>query len=518
MPSFDAIIIGAGPNGLACGTRLAKAGRRVLVLDAAERAGGAATGDSLVAGGPSMPLAHLLTTLDARVVAGMELERHGLGYAATALATTALSATGDHLRLEGVAGERLVGAGLSAEDQRAWAALRGRLLAYAGVLAPLRAMPPPRLARRAGNDLIGLGRVGLALRRLGQAEFREFLRLALINVADVLEDELSDDRLRGVIAFDAVLGAWAGPRSPNTLLPYLNRLAGEAAGTRGALAIPKGGMTAAADAMVRALEAAGGSLRSGARVVQVLIENDRAAGVTLVSGEDIRAAMVLSAIGPKATFLDLVGPRHLDTGFLRRARHLRARGGAAKLHLALKALPDFCGADPATRLVIAPGVNAVERAFNATKYGEVPEHPVMEIVLPSVFEGAGATAPHTLSAIVQFAPHAPREGLEAARGALMENVLRTLEAHAPGLRALILERALLMPSDIEARYGMAGGNWHHGELSVEQMFFLRPFAEVAQYATPVAGLWLAGAGSHPGGGISGAAGWNAAGRAMEVQA
>ncbi|MCU9849148.1 NAD(P)/FAD-dependent oxidoreductase [Defluviimonas sp. WL0024] len=512
MPSYDTIIIGGGTNGLACAARLAKAGKRVLVLEAAERAGGGATGAALAPDLAPMPLAHLLTTLDPRVLDGMELERHGLSYAATGLTTTALSPTGDHLVLEGPAGAGLSGT-IDDAGRAAWEALRRRLMSFAEALAPFRAVTPPRIARKAGNDNLKLARIGLGLRRLGQDEFREFLRMALINIADVLEDEIADDRLRGLVAFDAVLGAWLGPRSPNSLILYLNRLAGEAAGTRAALALPRGGMGAVADAMARSAEAAGVTLRTGARVGRVLIEEDRACGVILADGEEIRAGLVVSAIGPKATFLDLVGARHLDTGFVRRATNIRARGGAAKLHLALKGAPDFRGADPATRLVIAPDIASVEEAFNATKYGEVPERPVMEIVLPKAHERE-AGGGHVLSAIVQFAPHAPRAGLDEARRRMLANTLEVLETYAPGIGGLITHSELLMPQDIEARYGMAGGNWHHAELSVEQMLFLRPFAEVAQYATPVAGLWLAGAGSHPGGGVSGAAGWNAAERIL----
>ncbi len=513
MPSYDTIIIGGGTNGLACAARLAKAGKRVLVLEAADRAGGGSTGKALAPGLAPMPLAHLLMMLDPRVLGGMELERHGLSYAARGIATTALSATGDHLVLEGPAGARLSGT-IDDAGRTAWEALRRRLMAFAEALAPFRTVTPPRIARKAGNDTLKLARIGLGLRRLGQDEFREFLRMFLINIADVLEDELADDRLRGLVAFDAVLGAWLGPRSPNSLILYLNRLAGEAAGTRAALAVPKGGMGAVADAMARSVEAAGVTLRAGARVERILIEDDKACGIILSTGEEIRAGLVVSAIGPKSTFLDLVGSRHLDTGFVRRATNIRSRGGAAKLHLALKGAPDFRGADLATRLVIAPDIAAVENAFNATKYGQVPERPVMEIMLPKAHERETGEGDYLLSAIVQFAPHAPHSGLEEARRQMLSNTLGVLETYAPGIGGLITQSELLMPQDIEARYGMAGGNWHHAELSVEQMLFMRPFAEVAQYATPIAGLWLAGAGSHPGGGVSGAAGWNAAERIL----
>ncbi|MFZ2099478.1 MAG: NAD(P)/FAD-dependent oxidoreductase, partial [Oricola sp.] len=254
---------------------------------------------------------------------------------------------------------------------------------------------------------------------------------------------------------------------------------------------------------------------TGARVAGVIVEGDRAVGATLDTGEEFRAKTVVSAINPKTTFQTLVGPHHLDTGFLRRVGSIRSRGGAAKLHLALSGTPDFRGADLRSRLVVAPSVRTVEDAFNAVKYGEVPEKPVMEIVIPSAHEtGFAPDGHHVLSAIVQFAPHAPKAGLATARKAMLKNTMAVLEDQAPGIGKLVVHSELLMPGDIEARYGMTGGNWHHGELAVEQMLFLRPAIGAAQYATPLPGLWLASAGSHPGGGISGAAGWSAAERIL----
>lgn len=511
MPSFDAIVIGGGPNGLACAARLAASGRKVTLCEAAAQPGGGAVTAEFAPGYRVSALAHLLGHLDARVIQGMALERHGLAFAATGLASTALSASGDHLRLEGAAGAWLSGR-IAPGDAQDWQRLRTRLMAFAAALAPMRAMVPPRLARGAANEVMRLARVGLGLRRLGRAEFREFLRMILINVADVAEDELSDDRLRGLLAFDATLGAWLGPRSPNSLILYLDRLAGGVAGQQAALALPKGGMGTVATAMLRGAEAKGVTLRTGSRVARILVEDGRALGVTLANGAEIRAALVVSAIGPKATLAGLVGPRHFDTGFLRQVAAIRARGGAAKLNLALTGLPDFRGADPKTRLVIAPSVNAVEAAFNPVKYAEVPDRPVMEIILPSAHEAGFAPAGHhVLSAIVQFAPHAPKDGADAARALMLKRSLAVLEEHAPGIGALIKHAEMLMPYDIAARHGMEGGAWHHADLAVEQMLFLRPFAAVAQYRTPVDGLWLGGAGSHPGGHVSGAAGWNAAG-------
>jgi phytoene dehydrogenase-like protein len=339
------------------------------------------------------------------------------------------------------------------------------------------------------------------------------MRMILINVADVLEDDLTDDRLMGLLAFDTVLGAWLGPRSPNSLILLLNRLAGEIEGTQAALALPSGGMGAVADAMVKAATAQGVAVRTGARVQRIIVEGDRACGVTLTSGEEMRAGTIISAINPGTTFQALVGPAHLDTGFLRRVRSIRSRGGAAKLHLALKGKPDFRGADLKQRLVIAPSIRAVETAFNPVKYGEVPDRPVMEIVIPTAHDpNMAPDGHHVLSAIVQFAPHDPKGGLHRARESMLANTMAVLEQNAPGITKLVTQSELLMPQDIEARYGLVGGNWHHGELAVEQMMFLRPVIGAAQYSTPLPGLWLAGAGSHPGGGISGAAGWNAAER------
>ena len=185
----------------------------------------------------------------------------------------------------------------------------------------------------------------------------------------------------------------------------------------------------------------------------------------------------------------------------------------------LRGAPGFQGADLRSRIVIAPSSQAVEAAFNPVKYGEVPEAPVMEVLVPSAHDpGLAPEGGHVISAIVQYAPHAPKAGLEAARAALLEASLRVLETQSPGLRALVTGAELLMPQDIEARFGLVGGNWHHGELAVEQMLFNRPLFAAAQYATPLPGLWLAGAGSHPGGGIEGAAGWNAAGAILEARA
>jgi len=491
MPSFDTIIIGAGPNGLAAAHRLASKGAKVLVLEAADAPGGGAG------------LAHLSYNLDPRVETAMNLAAHGLEWLDRNLATTVLSPDGNHLRLEGAVGARIAG-DLPEADRAAWAALRARLLRFAAVLSPLNQMTPPRIVRGAGNPMGKLAMIALRARMLGAAEVRELGRILLTNVHDLLDDELSDPRLKGALAFEATLGGWLGPRSPNSVLPWLVRLAGQTAGVQGALGLPKGGMAELGSAMARAVVAQGVTLRCDARVTRILVEGERLVGVSLASGEDIQAARVVSCIAPKTTLLGLVGPRHLDAGLFTRARHLKARGGATKLYLRLKAMPDFRGANLKDRLILAGSEHDVERAFNPVKYGRVPDHPGMEIVLS---EGS-------LSAIAQFAPHAP-DDRDAARAAMLAACLAQLEVHAPGIGALVERADILMPYDIEDRHGLPGGQWHAGELSVEQMLFLRPLPGIAQYRGPIPGLWLASAGCHPGGGVSGSAGWNAA-LAMEA--
>jgi phytoene dehydrogenase-like protein len=506
MPSYDAIIIGGGTNGLAAAGRLAKAGRKVLVLEQAAVAGGGAVTKEFAKGYKVSAVAHLLNLLDPRVEEGLDLKSQGLEFAATNVSTTALSPTGDHLIFEGNYGETISGS-LSDSDRASWNELRQKLMRFAAVLRPFKAMTPPRLGKGVGNEMLKLAGLGLKIRGLGRDDLREFMRLMLINVADVLDDELKDDRLKGFLAFDTVLGTHLGPRSPNSLLLLFNRLAGEA------LSIPRGGMGSVAAAMAKAVQALGVEIRLNAKVQSVAIADDKATGVIQKNGETLSAKTIISAINPKTTFLDLIGPSYLDTGMVRRAGNIRMRGNAVKLHLALKGVPDFKGADLKTRLVIAPSVRTVEDAFNPVKYGEFSENPVMEIVIPSAFEeGFAPKGHHVLSAIVQYAPVV----MDAkARAAFLKRIMATLETYAPGIGKLVVKSELLTPEDLEKQYGFVGGNWHHGELAAEQMLFLRPFIGAAQYETAIPGLWLAGAGSHPGGGISGAAGWNAAERILK---
>lgn len=519
MSSYDAIVIGGGHNGLAAAATLGRAGRKVLVLEAGDEIGGAARTEEFAPGFRVSSVAHLLNRLHPKVVRALDLEKHGLALKRSdCLPSVALSAEGTPLTLLGGYGERLQGAW--AAEQEAWQGLRAQLFRHAGLLKPFLTRRPPDLAGTMSlAEKVGLGKAALALRRLGREEMRDFLRMVLMNVADLLDEHLADDRLKGLLSFDATLGSHLGPRSPTSLLGLYQRLTGEAAGTAGGQLIPLGGMGAVVAAMASSARAAGVTIRTGVPVASILVEDGAAVGVALADGDQIRAPTILSAINPATTMLDLVGPGELDTGLQRRFRAIRIKGDAAKLHLALDRPPQFPGVDEAGhrgRLVIAPSTDHVERAFNPSKYGEFSAEPMMEITLPSLSNPS--LAPEgacVLSAVIQYAPHALREGWETGKPKFLKAVLDQLETHSPGIGATIVHAELLTPADIETRYRMPGGHWHHGELQADQMLTARPVVGVTGYDTPLDGLWLCSAGSHPGGGVSGVPGWNAARRVLE---
>ncbi len=515
---YGAIVIGGGHNGLACAALLAKAGRSVLVVEAADELGGAARNAEIAPGYTAPACAHILHLLHPRVRSRLKLRRHGLAFAARRLPTVALAADGNHLTLSG---KRILGE-VPEDDARAWRRLRKRLLRMAGALHPFLGRTPPRLAGESWQDRITLARLALALRLLGKAEMRDFLRIVNMNAADLLDDEIGNDRLKGVLAFDAVLGTNFGPRSPGSVLTWLYRLAGEARGGRHGLAIPAGGMGAVTEALAASAQAFGADIRTGAPVRRIVVEDDRAAAVELESGNVLRTHAVVSSADPKTTFFDLVGPEHLDTGFLRQVNGFRSKGLAAKLNLALDELPEFAGLDRAAlgaRLVIAPDIGYVERAFDHSKYGEYAAEPAIEITIPTLHDPALAPdGGHVLSAVVQYAPRDLAGGWAAQREAFADHVVRTIGGYAPDLAGRIVGRQLLTPEDIERDFRIAGGHWHHGDLAIDQMLMLRPVPGWAQYETPIASLYLCGAGAHPGGGVMGAAGMNAAQRILATPA
>jgi phytoene dehydrogenase-like protein len=362
-----------------------------------------------------------------------------------------------------------------------------------------------------------LARLGWKLRfGLGRESMYEFLRVAAINIYDVLNEQFEDDRLKAAIALDAVLGNAMGPRTPGTVLTWLSRLASEHAGGAGpanATLVP---------ALLAAAEDSGATVRCACPVTRILIDADEATGVVLASGETIEAKRVVAAIDPRTTLSRLVGAPRLDTQFADRVTRIRGSGVVGKLHLGLSGLPAAQDIGPellAERIVVAPSMRHIERAFNASKYGEVSARPVFEITVPSLADPSLAPEGHHVMSInVAYLPYRLKAGWDRARDSVVRQLCRGLDQVLPGLETLITDYEFLSPSDIETEYGAIEGHWHHGELSMHQSFMLRPLYGAAQYDTPVGGLYLCSAGCHPGGGVSGLPGKNAAARILDTGA
>jgi phytoene dehydrogenase-like protein len=504
------VIIGAGHNGLVCAAYLAKAGKKVTVVEAASQVGGAAVTREFAPDFRVSSCAHLLNLLDGDISKELQLEKHGLAMAKSGLTTISLSKDGNHMVLSGDQADGNV----SQHDQSALKEYNRFMSRFASVIGKLHNRIPPRIASGRRSDLIGLGKLALNIRMLGREDMREFLRIAGINIFDVLQENFDSDLLKGALALDALLGTHSGPRSNNSVFTALHRLSGNTGKAAGTCSLPRGGMGSVTGAMSAAAKSHGADIRTASPVARIIMENDLVAGVELASGEQLLADIVVSNADPKTTFLELLGARRLEAGFAQKINNIRARGNTAKLHLALSDLPEFTGVRQeliGERLVIAPDLNYVERAFNHAKYGEYSAQPVMEIVIPSIHDNSLAPqGQHVLSAIVQYAPRELKQGWGAGKSAFTETVLDLLEQYAPDIRSKAVMAELLTPEDIEKEFRISGGHWHHGELSLDQFLMLRPVPGAAQYETPVNGLYLCGAGSHPGGGVMGSAGRNAA--------
>ncbi len=505
MKSSDILVIGAGHNGLAAAAMLARSGRKVTILEAGERTGGLAARVEF-AQGFTAPMAPFLYRLSEAVISALDLRRHGLSTIKCPAPTIALSGGAGPVVMEGAFGETINGC--EPGEAAAFRDLRRRLLLQASILKRFDTETPVQPGNAGLGKKAAIARAGMALRMKGSDEFREMLRMALMCVSDVLDEHLSDERLKGMIAFDATLGHRLGPRSPTSLLGLYLRLAGEAEKMQGAQLVDSpAGISNAFEASARI---AGAIIRFGARVARIDISAQGAAGVTLENGETLACGTVVSAISPHDTFGRLVGARFVDAGFAGEVARLRYKGNVSKLFLALSEMPASPSIDHPladARLVHAPSVRAVEESFNAQKYGELPSAPPFECAVETA---ASDTHAAIVSVTIANTAHDLKQGWSNARPVLQETVVSTLEENFPGLRRSIVASALWAPPDIAERCNVAGGHWHHHDLHADRLYALRPVFGAADYRSPVEGLWLCGAGCHPGGGISGLAGFNAA--------
>lgn len=512
--SLSVVIVGGGHNGLVCAAYLARAGLHVQILEARESLGGAASALGFAEGYQVSGLAHILHSLSPKVCKDLNLLDAGLDRGPS-LQTISLDRNGRHLQL---GKDSISGEGLTEKDIKAYPNFKHEFRSYAKVLEPLMMNKPPRLKDMDFFDKITLAKLGWKLRfGLGKNSMREFMRVGGINIYDVLNEVFDDDRVKGAMAVDAIMGHHMGPRTPGTVLTYLHRLRSEIHGSQ---SLPPGGMCQVIDALTRSATQAGVAIRTGCKVKRILVVNGKTPGVELETGEHVEADIVISNADAKTTFLDLIGTRELDAMFAHRIHTTRTAGNVAKIHFALNGLPDINGLSPdqlSQRLIVAPSMRYVEHAFNHAKYGECSKDPVLEITIPSISDpGLAPPGHHVMSICATFAPYALKNGWDEDRDKFLTRVAELIGEYAIGFENQIVASQILTPVDIEAEYGICGGHWHHGELAIDQSFMMRPVHGAAQYDTPIDGLFLCGAAAHPGGGITGIPGHNAAQRVLAV--
>ena len=521
MASLDAIIIGGGHNGLVCAAYLARAGRKVLVLERREQVGGAAMTEEVFPGFRFSVFSYVVSLLRPEIIRDLELPRHGLHILPLESTITPLE-NGDYLgQWNDHDQNRRELARHSLRDAEAYDEFGLMLHQMARAIKPLLGMAPPNPTSFSFSELLGMKRLAEHFRSLGPGRFHMLHKLLTMSSADFLDEWFETEALKATKSASGIIGTMLGPRSPGTAYVLLHHYMGELDGVFRAWGFAKGGNGSVSAAIAAAARAAGAEIRTSAPVAQVLVKRGRAIGVVLENGDEIRAKLVVSNADPRRTFMQLVGEKHLPDEFVDSIRRFRFRGSSAKVNLALGELPDFTCL-PANRIngrahlrgaiSISPSVGYLERAYDDAKYGEISRRPYMDIVIPSMLDPAMAPpGKHVMSIFVQYAPYHLNGGwTDARRDALGDAVVDTLAQYAPNLKGAILHRQVVTPADIERIVGLSEGNIFQGELSLQQMFFLRPVPAWAKYRTPLAGLYQCGAGTHPGGGVMGASGRNAA--------
>jgi len=514
---YDAIVIGGGHNGLITATCLAKGGLETLVLERGEEPGGCAATDELWPGIRVDTGAHELGALDPRVVAALEFVEPDPTIVSLLPDGGALTLYRDPAR--SAASIRR----FSERDADRWPAFLEAMARAARTLGVLYEATPPRLAGADRGDLWELARLGVKLGRVGRADTVELMRLLPMTVEELLSEWFESEALQGLIAARGCRGVFQGPLAAGTAFMLLHSLVGGSGDPFSGRWV-KGGMGRLGTVLAAAAARAGVAVRTGAAVERILVSDGTVSGVTLASGEEIAADVIASSATPRETFLRLVDPLDLDPDFLRQVGNIRYRGGVAKVHLALDCPPPFAGVsaaggmaegghEHAARFCVCPDLMYLERAHDDAKYGDVSREPHLEAVCPTLWDPTLAPeGTHVMSILVQYVPFTRRDGAwdDAAREALGDTVLRTLEAYAPGFTASVSHRHVMTPVDFDRRFGLADGNIYHGEMALDQALIGRPVPGWARYRTPIAGLYACGAGAHPGGGLTGSPGTNAA--------
>ncbi len=510
---YDAIVIGGGHNGLVHAAYLARAGRKVLVLERRPHVGGAAVTEEVFPGFKFSMFSYVVSLLRPEIIRDLDLPRHGLHILPLESTVTPME-NGDYLAAWADHDEtRRELCRHSPRDAEAYDEY-GRLMHHmAHAVKPILGMVPPDPTSLNPKDLFALLRLGRHFRGLGGERFHALVKLMTMSSADLLDEWFETDVLKATKAASGIIGTFLGPRSPGTAYVLLHHYMGELDGVFRAWGFAKGGTGSVSEAIASAAREFGADIRCDASVARVLVKDGRATGVALENGDELAARVVVSSLDPRRSFLQLVEERELPEEFVADIRRFKFRGSSGKVNLALDALPSFTcmpgvGRQHRGAFSISPSLTYVERAYDDAKYGDFSRRPYMDIVFPSVIDpGMAPPGKHVMSIFVQYAPYHLNGGwTDARRDAFGDAVIDTLEGFAPGLKSLILHRQVLTPADIERITGLSEGNIFAGELALHQLFFLRPAPGWAKFRTPLKGFYQCGSGTHPGGGIMGASG------------
>jgi phytoene dehydrogenase-like protein len=519
MAKYDMVVIGGGHNGLVTAAYLARAGRRVLVLERREMLGGCAVTEEIWPGYRVSTGAYLTSLMQERIVRELDLPRHGYVVDAKDPAFFSVFPDGRHFFMWQDRAKTLAEiAKYSRHDAEVYPAYEDQLERISQVVEGLLLVTPPQFPPRGPMDFLDYLKLAGRMRGLNAKEMVALVKIFTQSAAEYLDEWFESEQVKVTLATDGVIGANGGPRSPGTAYILLHHCMGGVAGHRGLWGFVRGGMGAVSEAIASAARMAGADIRTSAPVAQVLTRNGRASGVVLETGEEIEAGTVASNLDPKITFLRLCDERDLPADFVSAIRLFRIEGTSCKINLALNGLPEFTaypdapGPHHRATMHICPSIEYVERAWDDAKYGRPSERPLLELTIPTMYDASLAPAgKHIMGIFLQYAPYTLREGTwDELREPFGDRVISLIEEYVPNIRGIIEHRQVLSPLDLERRFGITGGNIFHGEMSLDQMFVMRPVAGWARYRTPLPGLYLCGSGAHPGGGVMGAPGYNCA--------
>jgi phytoene dehydrogenase-like protein len=514
---YDAIVIGGGHNGLTTAAYLARAGRKVLVLERRHVLGGAAVTEEVFPGFRFSVCSYVVSLLRPEIIRELDLPSHGLEILPLDGTFTPMP-SGDYLwRVNDHAKTRREIARHSRLDAEAYDEYGRAMVEMGRFVKPILGMLPPDPTSLDPRGLKQFLFLVNRFRQLSRQDQYNQVQLMTMSAVDFLDQWFETDVLKATMSASGIIGTFLGVRSPGTAYVLLHHYMGEIDGAFRSWGLARGGTGAISNAIADAARAAGVEIRSGVEVAKILVRGDRAEGVVLSNGDEIHASVVASSLDPRLTFLRLLDPSALPGDFVEDIHRYKFRGSSAKVNLALDALPDFTclpGPGPHLRgaISISPSVDYMERAYDDAKYGRFSRRPYMDIVIPSLTDTSVAPpGKHVMSCFVQYAPYHLAEGTwDEQREALGDTVIDTIAQYAPNIRNIVRHRQVLTPLDLEREWGLSEGNIFQGELTLEQLFFLRPAPGWAQYRTPVSHLYMCGSATHPGGGIMGAPGRNAA--------